>query len=188
MENWKPIPGYEGIYEASDCGRIRTAEGKTTSSALYPVRRWKQRVLKTKMLARKNGKHSDLRVNLWKDGKEKTYLVARLVAMAWCPGYAEGLTVNHKDGNPLNNVPENLEWISLKANIQHAFNTGIATNQRPIKLVAPGGKIVPFRSLAEASRCLGRSHGYLSRQVSNNKGICDAIGNVYEIMRQGGTS
>lgn len=181
MENWKPIPGYEGIYEASDCGRIRTAEGKTTSNARYPVRRWKQRILKTKKSARKKGKHADLRVSLWRDGEEKTFLVSRLVAMAWCPGYAEGLTVNHKDGNPLNNAPENLEWISLKANIQHAFDTGIATNQRPIKLVLPDGKIIPFRSLSAASRYLGKNSGYISEQLNNNRKIRDATGNVYEV-------
>ena len=45
METWKDIPGYEGIYEVSDKGRVRTAENKTTHSVLRGERKWKQRVL-----------------------------------------------------------------------------------------------------------------------------------------------
>ena len=181
MEQWKQIPGYEGIYEASDLGRIRTAEGKMTSNSRFPIRIWKQRILKVKAKARPNGKHYDLRVCLWKDGKEKTFLVARLVAMAWCPGYVEGLTVNHKDGNPLNNIPDNLEWISIKANIQHSFETGNATNQKPIKLIAQDGKAVPFRSYSEASRYLGKNNGYVSLCMKRNRNIYDINGNVYKV-------
>lgn len=44
MENWKAIPGFEGIYEASNEGRIRSAEGKTTHSDLRGVVHWKQRI------------------------------------------------------------------------------------------------------------------------------------------------
>lgn len=130
MENWKEIPGYEGLYEASDCGRIRTCEGKTTSNARFPKRVWKQRILKTKVEKRKNGKLQDERVNLWKDGKEKTLLVSRLVALTWCDGYSEGATVNHIDGNPSNNSSSNLEWVSLKENIEHGFETGLYSTQK----------------------------------------------------------
>ena len=99
-ENWKAIPGYEGLYEASTLGRIRTAEGKTTSSRRFFKRVWKQRILKGRA------------VSLWKDGKEKDWLVARLVAMTWIDGYCEGMTVNHKDRNRFNNNIDNLEWLS----------------------------------------------------------------------------
>jgi hypothetical protein len=125
MEQWKAIPGYEGLYEASTLGQIRTVEGKITSNARYPRRVWKQRILKLKYELRKSGQHKDARVCLWKDGKEKTFLVSRLVAMTWCRGYAEGLTVNHKDGNPMNNYYENLEWITLADNIKHAMKNGL---------------------------------------------------------------
>lgn len=181
MEHWKPIFGYEGIYEASDLGRIRTAEGKTTKNTRFPVRKWKQRVLRAKTEIRKNGKHSDLRVNLWKDGKEKTLLVSRLVAMTWCQGFEEGMTVNHKDGNPLNNKPDNLEWISLKENIRHSFETGIATNQKQIKLISSDGDIKSFPSYAAASRHIGRSNGYVSYCLERNRNIYDVNGNVYSV-------
>lgn len=131
-EVWKDIPGYEGLYQASTLGRIRTCEGKTTSSARFEKRVWKQRIMKQKLT--KNGKgRIDARVCLWKEGTEKTWLVARLIALTWCEGYAEGLTVNHKDGDPLNNIPSNLEWITRAANIQHGRKTGLYKNWKPIQ-------------------------------------------------------
>lgn len=48
METWKDIPDYEGIYEVSDKGRVRTTENKITYSELHGERKWKQRILKQK--------------------------------------------------------------------------------------------------------------------------------------------
>lgn len=132
MEQWKDIPGYEGIYQASTHGRIRTCEGKTTSSTRFEKRVWKQRVLKQKFHKNQKGR-ADARVSLWKDKKEKTWLVSRLVAITWCEGYAEGLTVNHINGNPLDNSSQNLEWITRAENIQHGFRTGLYKNWRPVQ-------------------------------------------------------
>ena len=132
MERWSDIPGYEGLYQASTLGRIRTCEGKTTSSARFAKRVWKQRIMKQKLNANRKGR-IDARVSLWKDGKEKTWLVSRLVAMTWVAGYAEGLTVNHIDGNPMNNACDNLEWLTRAANIQHGFKTGLYKNWLPIQ-------------------------------------------------------
>lgn len=88
-ELWKDIPGYEGLYQASNFGRIRSAPGKTTSSARYKVRVWKTRIIKPKTERRcRNSKGKmDERVELWKNGTHKTMLVSRLVAMAWVDGY-----------------------------------------------------------------------------------------------------
>lgn len=53
------------------------------------------------------------------------FLVHRLVASAYCEGFAPGLTVNHKDGNKLNNRASNLEWITKADNLRHAHATGL---------------------------------------------------------------
>lgn len=53
------------------------------------------------------------------------HLVHRLVARAFVPGEFPGASVNHKDGNKLNNVPENLEWLSLADNTRHQWRTGL---------------------------------------------------------------
>ena len=129
-ELWKDIPGYEGIYQASNMGRIRTVEGKVTYSTRHGERHWHSRVLKQKWEKRNRCRagHRDARVQLYKDKKSKTMLVARLVAMAWVDGYKDGLTVNHIDCDPSNNFASNLEWITHRENIQKGFRDGAYDN------------------------------------------------------------
>lgn len=163
MEQWRDIPGYEGLYEASNMGQIRTNANKVTTSARFPVRHWRQRIMKQKYQKRSNGK-MDARVCLWKDGKEKTFLVARLVALAWCNGYSEGMTVDHVDGNPENNHADNLEWVTLKENIQRSFSNGLHPQTRAVTVEIKGSKRT-FKSMAEASKALGYNKGYLSYKL-----------------------
>jgi hypothetical protein len=118
---------------------------------------------------RRNGKSGkkDARVTLWKDGKEKTHLVARLVAKTWCDGYADGLTVDHLDGNPENNNASNLEWVPLSENIRRGFENGLFPTQ-PI-VVEIDGEQIQFKSKSAASRALGHTHGYLSNKLQRTK-------------------
>lgn len=179
MEQWREIPGYESIYEASTDGRIRSCDGKVTRSARFDHRVWKQRIIKPKFQHRKNTDKVDARVTLWKDGKEKTHLVARLVALAWCTGYFDGATVNHIDGNPLNNKPENLEWVSLAVNIRHGFTTGLYP-MKSCTLINPEGEKFEFQSQAEASRFLNRNQKYISYRVKSGKATAiSADGSIY---------
>ena len=124
MEEWKDIPGYEGLYQASTLGRIRTCEGKVTSSARFPHRVWKQRVMKQKLCKNSKGRF-DCRVELWNGNTHRTWLVSRLVAITWCDGYRDGWTVNHINGDSLDNRSENLEWLSHGDNIRHGFANGL---------------------------------------------------------------
>ena len=181
-EIWKDIPSYEGLYEASTLGRIRTKEGKATSSKRFPVRVWKQRILKQKYGRRTTGGHKDARVMLWKDGKEKTWLVSRLVAMTWCEGYDKKLTVNHKDGNPNNNNADNLEWLSLADNIRHGFENGLFSTQNESILMDENGKEYTFRSNVQAALFLGRSKSYLYNRVKHNK-MNDVVANDGRIFK-----
>ena len=161
MENWKPIPGFEGLYEASDLGRIRSCVGKVTSNARYEKRVWKSRIMRTKCLH--NGKRKDKRITLWKDGVSKDFLVARLVASAWLGAPSGKMTVNHKNGDFLDNRPENLEWCSLADNIKHGFATGLYSSiQYGITLIGEDGKAYSFPSQTKASEFLGRNGGYIS--------------------------
>ena len=128
-EEWKDIPGYEGLYQASTQGRIRTCEGKVTSNARFPHRVWKQRIMKQKYTTNRKGR-SDCRVELWKGKEHKTWLVSRLVALTWCDGFKEGYTVNHKNGNMLDNRSDNLEWLSHGDNIRHGFAHGLYPQAR----------------------------------------------------------
>ena len=186
-EKWRDIPGYEGIYQASNEGRIRTCEGKTTYTKRHGVRQWKQRILTPKS-PKANGYRKDLRVSLWKNGKRKDYLIARLVAMTWVDGYVEGLTVNHIDGNYLNNRVDNLEWLSIGDNIREGFKTGLyKKSQISIRLVDENDFYIDFASLAEASRYLSRSNGYLSKRIQDSKMTATSLdGEVFRV-KVGGT-
>ena len=57
--------------------------------------------------------------------KDRNYSLHRIIALVYCDGFKEGLTVNHKDGNKSNNNPSNLEWLTIGDNIRHAFDTGL---------------------------------------------------------------
>lgn len=179
MEIWKDIPGYEGIYQASRSGKIRTKPGKVTSNKRYDNRVWKTRILKQKI--QQNRKRKDPRVNLWKDGTCKTFLVSRLVAMTWVCGYEHGLTVNHIDGNPMNNDCSNLEWITLSDNIRKGYDTGLfASTMDPVMLKCEDLEVA-FDSMAEASRFLGWNSGYIFNCLKCDRPIKDKTGNTYRI-------
>lgn len=157
-ERWRDIPEYEGIYQASDIGRIRTTEGKTTYSVRHGVRHWKSRILKPKGINSTTG----YRVSLWKNKTHKDFLVARLITTTWIGSVSKDMTVNHKNGNRFDNRINNLEWLSLADNIRHGFYNGLYTTQIPITLINKNGEFLPFRSMAEASRFLGRNTGFIS--------------------------
>lgn len=179
MEIWRDIPGYEGIYQASDSGKIRTKPGKVTSNKRYDHRVWKTRVLKPKSQHTK--KRKDPRVSLWKDGKCKTHLVSRLVAMTWVCGYGPGMTVNHIDGNPLNNNRMNLEWVTIAENIRKGHETGLYANiKEPIMLKCNDVEIA-FDSMAEASRFLGWNSGYIHNCLKKDRPIKSSSGSTYRI-------
>lgn len=171
-ELWKDVPGYEGLYQASNLGRIRSAPDKVTSSARYKVRVWETRIIRPKKEKRcRNSKgYTDERVELWKDGTHKTMLVSRLVAMAWVQGFSDEMTVNHINGNPLDNSASNLEWVTRAQNIQKAFETGLYQKlQMPVVLTSALGDKRQFRSKADASRFLGKNSGYISNREGKGR-------------------
>lgn len=165
-EIWKDIPNFSG-YQASNLGRIRT-HNKVTSNSLHPHREWKDRILKYKCKSKKVG----YTVDLWKEGKPRTRLVARLVAFTFYGGDIESreLTVNHIDGNRLNNELANLELVSLKENIQHGFRTGLYSTTKKVKVIDKiTGTIIFPSSLSEGGRLIGQHHGYLGQKIK--KGV-----------------
>lgn len=117
-EEWRPISGYEGLYEISNLGRIKSFVG-------WDGRRHVKRVTILKNTTQRiNDKYSRSVVRLTKDGKGKNYKVHRLVAEAFIPNPNNLPVVNHIDGNPLNNNVNNLEWCTQKDNIKCSIEMG----------------------------------------------------------------
>ena len=118
MEIWKSIKGYEGIYEVSNLGRVKVLE-RTAKGKLDNIQVFKERILKP--INQTNGY---LKVNLIKNGTQKTVLIHRIVAIVFIEG-DNSLTVNHKNGIKTDNKVENLEWATLSENHKHAFKLGL---------------------------------------------------------------
>jgi len=168
MEIWKDIQDYPG-YQVSDLGRVRTYN-KITFAKKHGERHWKDRILKQKRSTNKYGRQ-DYRVELWNNGKHKTFLVARLVAFTFFEEDIKNssLTVNHINGNSLDNRITNLELVPLRENIQHEFRTGLCNNQIKVKIKdKTTGTIIYPSSLSEGSKLIYKSHGYLSDKINNN--------------------
>lgn len=178
-EIWKDVVGYENIYEVSNFGRIRIHENKTTFTEKHGIRHWKQRYLKDKT---PNGR--DVRVSLWKDGKQKDFLVHRLVAFTFIPLVEGKDCVNHIDGNPKNNCVENLEWCNHLENNRHAFETGLMNTNMEVKLINNIGIEYQFISMNRASEFLGRGHGYISYKLKQGQQeVSDVYGNIFKVKK-----
>lgn len=178
-ETWRDVVGYEGIYEVSDHGRVRTHKDKVTKTERHGVRKWKQRVLKEKGKTGRN-----VRVDLWKGGKPKTVLVHRLVAYAFIPEIEGKTCINHIDGNPRNNHVSNLEWCTCKENMEHAFVTGLTSINMKVKLINNIGIEYEFISMTRAGYFLGRSHGYISDLVRQGRTVATNIhGDEFKLIK-----
>lgn len=100
-ESWRQVPGMPDGIEASDHGRIRNLRKRHNRH--LPV------------LVQHQDEDGYMRVGV----SGRVLLVHRLVAGAWCDGYAEGLQVNHINGVPCDNRPANLEWVTHADNRRH---------------------------------------------------------------------
>lgn len=144
-EIWKSIAGYEGLYEVSDKGRVKS------------LKYGKERILKL-------GKDTVgyLYANLWKNGHGKNLLVHRLVAEAFIPNPNNLGTINHKDEVKTNNTVSNLEWMSKKDNLNYGTrNKRIAeANSKQVQMFdkQTGELLTTFPSNNEAERATGVAH------------------------------
>ena len=117
-EIWKDIAGYEGLYQVSNLGRVKSLprEHKCYADRQYVT---KERIL----IAHPNSK-GYLRVQLKKDGKVEQLFLHRLVAEAFIPNPSNKGEVNHIDNVPTNNNAENLEWTTHKENMEWSSKCG----------------------------------------------------------------
>jgi hypothetical protein len=132
MKLWKDIEGYEGLYQVSSEGEVYSVRSerylKVNYSTKYPF------------------------VGLCKNGESKNYFVHRLLAKAFIPNPDSKKTVNHKDGNKLNNSLENLEWATNGENQLHAYKNGFQhSGEDHHKTKMTAGTVRRLRSLYDGT-------------------------------------
>jgi hypothetical protein len=111
-ETWRPVVGHEGLYEVSDQGRVRRiAPSKGTTVG--------------RVLRYAKDRKGYRRVTLSRDRVQTRFAVHHLVLEAFVASRPVGYECNHKDGNKHNNTPANLEWVTGKANMEHAARMGL---------------------------------------------------------------
>lgn len=160
-ETWKDIPRYEGYYQASSYGYIRSLPREVTQKGhknTY-IRSFKGKILCSRL------QNSDYYI-VWlsKDGKVYPQLVHRLVAQAFILNTENKPCVNHKNGNKSDNRIENLEWCDYGENIKHAHT--IIGRKKITKSVICIELNQEFQSQTEASRKLGINRGSISHALT----------------------
>ena len=149
IETWKDIPMFEGKYQASNYGNIR-------STSYEGHEGW---IKNLKLSKRKDGY---LQVQLY----EKKYLVHRLVASTFL-GEKEQLLINHKDGNKQNNCINNLEWVTSSENTIHAYSNSLKKkyygkdnwNSKPVYQFDENNHLVGIHeSVSRATKDTGIKH------------------------------
>ncbi len=109
-QQWRPVIGYEGLYRVSDMGAVASAPRKGT---------------KGRLLARRTVGKGHLQCVLYKDGVRAERMAHHLVLEAFVGPRPIDKEANHKNGLRDDNRLDNLEWITHRENVLHAYNTGL---------------------------------------------------------------
>ena len=146
MEIWKEVPNYEGVYQISNLGRVKSLK-----------------LGREKILKPKEHRNGYTQVYLWEEGKSKLFFVHRLIMLAFV-GKSD-LQVNHKNGIKADNRLENLEYCTASENMTHAYSIGL-------KKVLKGekhGQSKLTRSCAE--RIKYGHHGITQQEIAEIYGV-----------------
>lgn len=158
-EEWRPVKGYEGLYEVSNMGRVKSLH---TSQGI---------ILKQCMNTK-----GYMGIDLYKNGTRNMKMVHRLVATAFIRNPNNYEVVNHKNGNKKNNTVDNLEWCTSSYNTKHAYHNGLMNTDAQKKSVILYKKYGEYKSITEAAEVLGVNKWGLSRAIHQNVSIHGFIG------------
>lgn len=167
-ETWKAIAGYEGFYEVSNLGNVRSL------TRVVKGRNNTTRIIQGRLLVPKIG-NGYLRVSLCReDSKIKTISIHRLVASAFLLNANNLPQVNHIDGNKRNNRTDNLEWCTQSENMIHAYKNGLEKPsgnglEKDVKCTHNGITIY-YRGIRTMCRELGISRDVVRARLAGIKG------------------
>lgn len=145
IEEWRDIEGYEGYYQVSNYGQVRSLD------------RWRKAgtggyIQKGQIIKPQISKDGYNRINLYKEGKCKHHNVHRLVANAFIPNPEYKEQVNHIDGDKMNNEVWNLEWNTPQENTIHAWENGFCSKESQEKQILCHQNNKIYRSLHHAAK------------------------------------
>lgn len=155
IEEWRPVPGFEGLYEASNTGKVASLNYNGTGARreLKPLKKH----------------HGYLVVRLYRNGKWRTKRLHRVIAETFIPNEDNLPEINHIDEDPTNNVVTNLEWCSHKYNCNYGGRIDRQRKamingklSRAVVATLPDGSVERYPSQAEAARQLKCSQGRIS--------------------------
>lgn len=122
QEIWKDIRGYEGLYQISNLGRVKSLERFRPNHA-------KIQKVEEKIKQARSDTQGYQCVDLYRNNTQKTIRVHRLVAEAFVENTDGKETVNHKDGDKTNNRVENLEWATAKEQNEHLYRNRLKSEE-----------------------------------------------------------
>jgi len=165
-EIWKDIEGFEGSYQVSNFGRVRSLD-----RVIHCISRWGGVIscsLKGKVLKQAFDSKGYKMVNLTQKGVRNIRRVHQLVAKAFVPGWFDGAVVNHKDEDRTNNHINNLEWVTFAYNLNYGTARQRSTdghgNSKPVEQIDSNGKVTNiYPSIEECARQTGKSPRSIGR-------------------------
>lgn len=193
-EEWKDIKGWEGIYQVSNTGKVKSLDRVIKNQYNINTKKFDlQRTVYGKILKPTVNPNGYYQVTLSRPGhKRKQVSIHRLVAEAFIPNPDNLPMINHKDENKLNNRVDNLEWCTQAENIKHSCllhpgrisknNTNNIKRSYPVLCVETG---IIYPSSAEAARQTGLSQGNIANVCRGAK-VKDGKGYYYTVHSAGG--
>ncbi len=166
-EVWKDIKDYEGKYQVSNIGNIRSLEYHNAKG-----------IKRIGLLRQAKDKKGYLRCALSKCSRLSTFKVHRLVATAFIPNPNNLPQINHIDGDKSNNKVNNLEWCDNSYNQKHAYSTGLnpthAAHRTSVVLThIHTGEILYFDQINKATAFLGRGRSHFLYLIKKGINICN---------------